>query len=86
MKSGVVKEYTTKIDSKNRITIRDAQFVNYKVSVYDDGRVLLNPRVLIDPNEISEKSLKMLDKSVKNFKEDRASKQIKIDEFNWDED
>ena len=86
MKSKPVKEYTTKIDAKNRITIRDAQFVNYKVSVFDDGSVMLNPRVLIDPNEISEKSLKMLEKSVKSFQKGKTSKQIKINEFNWDED
>lgn len=86
MKKKIVKEYTTRIDAKNRITIREPQYVNYKVSVYQDGSVVLNPRVLVDPNEISEKSLKMLGKSVENFKKGNVSGKVKIDEFNWDKD
>ena len=86
MKSKVVKQYTANLDAKGRITIREAAFSLYNVKVYNDGKVVLNPRVLIDPNSISKNTFKMIESSMKNFKEGKVSEPIKLDEFDWDKE
>ena len=86
MKSKVIKQYTTSLDTKRRITIREAAFSHYNVKVYNDGRVVLNPRVLIDPNSISKNTFKMIESSMKNFKERKVSEPIKLDQFDWDKE
>lgn len=47
----VIKEYDTKLDSKNRITLRESKYNYYHVSTFDDGSVILSPRTLISPTE-----------------------------------
>ena len=39
--STVVREYDAKIDSKKRLTLRDAKYDYYHVSVLDDQRIIL---------------------------------------------
>lgn len=86
MKTKIVKQYTTSLDTKKRITIREAAFSLYNVKVYNDGKVVLNPRVLIDPNTVSKKTFKMIESSMKNLKEGKVSSPIKLDEFDWDKE
>jgi archaellum component FlaF (FlaF/FlaG flagellin family) len=86
MRTKVIKQYTTSLDTKKRITIREAVFSHYNVKVYNDGKVVLNPRMLIDPNMISKNSFKMIESSMKNFKEGKVSDPIKLDEFDWDKE
>jgi hypothetical protein len=74
--STLVKEYDTKIDDKKRITIRRSKFTYYKVKEYDDGHLELEPRVLVSPEELSENTLKMMDKSVENLKNGDFSEPI----------
>ncbi len=51
-----VKTYDAKIDSKKRITLRSALYEYYHVEEYDDGRIILEPRELVPPFQIFEKS------------------------------
>lgn len=52
------KEYDAKLDSRNRITIRDAAYDHYHVREFEDGTVVLEPRVLVSPNAITAKTLR----------------------------
>jgi len=80
----VLKEYDTKLDSKNRVTVRKPRFEHYHVIEFDDGHIELKPRVLIDPNLISANTLKMMDLSIENFKKDAVSNPIDLSEFRED--
>jgi hypothetical protein len=84
MKNKVVKQYTVSLDTKRRLTIREAPFLHYNVKVYSDGNVMLSPRILIDPNMVSKNTFKTIESSMKNFKEGKVSDPIKINEFDWD--
>jgi hypothetical protein len=55
---GSAREYDAKLDSRNRITIRDAGYDHYHVRELEDGTVILEPRVLIAPNALTEKTLR----------------------------
>lgn len=81
MSATIVKEYEAHLDSKNRITIRDAENEYYAVKRFSDGRVLLEPRVLVPPEAISKRTLKMLDKAAKNFKQGDVSEPIDLDRY-----
>ena len=70
--------YDAKMDSKKRVTLRGAKYEYYNVQEMDDGSIILSPRVLVSPFEISEKTLKMMDDSMKNFKAGNVSKPIKL--------
>ena len=77
----VIKEYLAKVDSKKRISVRGATFDHYQVKEYDDGRIVLFPRVIVDPFQVSEKTLKVIDESVANFKKGIVSPPIDLSEF-----
>ncbi len=79
--SSIVKQYDTKIDSKNRFTIRGAKYDYYHVSEFDDGHIELVPRVLVDPVEISKNTLNMMDKSIKNLKSGKVSDSIDLSKY-----
>ena len=71
-----VKSYDAKIDSKKRISIRNAQFDYYHVDELDDGTIVLSPRVLVDPFDISKNTLGMMDESIKNLKNGKVSNPV----------
>ena len=71
-------EYNSKIDAKKRLTIRNAKYEYYNVKEYENGVILLEPRELVKPEEISEKTLKMMDESIKNIVKGKKSKPIKL--------
>ena len=68
-----VKSYDAKMDSKKRITLRNALYEYYHVEEFDDGRIILEPRELVPPFQISEKSLAMMDQAVRNLKQGKVS-------------
>lgn len=51
----IVKQYDAKVDSKKRITLRDAKYDYYSVTTYDDGSVSLEPKVLMSKNSVTMK-------------------------------
>ncbi len=55
---GAVREYDAKLDARKRLTIRDAGYEHYRVREFDDGTVVLQPRVLVSPNALTAKTLR----------------------------
>ena len=83
MPVAVLKEYDTTLDTKHRITVRSVPklYKNYHVRVYSDGRIQMEPRVLVDPKFISKRTLRMMDNAVKNISKGVASKPIDTKEM-----
>ena len=77
----VVARYDVAADSKRRISLRNAKTKYFHVQALSDGSFLLEPRLLVPPEAISARSLKMLDKSVANLKKGLASPPIDLSIF-----
>lgn len=73
-----INSYNSKVDSKKRITLRKARYEFYNVQEYADGKIVLEPRVLVPPFEVSKKTLKMMDKSISNVKRNKVSDPVKL--------
>ena len=69
----VVEDYDVAADAKKRISLRNAKTKYFHVKALSNGCFLLEPRVLVSPQAISPRTLKMLDKSVANLKKGLAS-------------
>lgn len=76
-----IREYDAKLDSKNRLTLRDAEYEYYHVTVLPDQRIVLEPRVLTSPFEVSANTLRMMDSSVENMKKGTVSPALDLSEF-----
>ena len=76
-----IRQYDAKIDSKKRITLRNAVFEYYHVNEFDDGRIILEPRELVAPFQVSENTLHMMDSSVENLKAGKVSEAIDLSDF-----
>ncbi|OGV68930.1 MAG: hypothetical protein A2283_16795 [Lentisphaerae bacterium RIFOXYA12_FULL_48_11] len=81
MTTAVLNQYTAHLDTKKRLTIRGALSEFFSVKVFTDGHVVLEPRVLIDPNVISKKALRMMDQSVANMKKRVVSPVIDLKKY-----
>ena len=81
MDESAIREYDAKLDSKKRLTLREAGYEYYHVSVLPDQRIILEPRVLTSPLEISENTLKMMDSSVSSLKSGKVSPALDLSEF-----
>ena len=76
-----VREYDAKLDSKHRLTIRSTNFEYYHVQEMDDGVIVLEPRELTAPFQISANTLAMMDASVNNLKAGKVSAPIDLSGF-----
>lgn len=76
-----VREYDAKLDSKKRITLRNAIFEYFHVSEMKDGRIILEPRELVKPFSVSANTLSMMDKAVENIKNNKVSEKLDLSEF-----
>ena len=81
MSATVVKEYDAHLDMKKRVTLRGAEAEYYAVRMFDDGRIVLEPRVLVPPDMVSKRTLRVLDKAAKNFKKGTVSEPIDLDRY-----
>lgn len=81
MESNLSSNYMAHLDSKKRLTLRGAKFSYYQVKEYDNGCIILEPRELVKPKEISEKTLQMMDQAVRNYKRGQVSAPINLSEF-----
>ena len=63
----ILKTYDAKLDSKKRITIRNPKYEYYHVVEQENGVVVLEPRKLVDPLTISQKTLESMDDSMDNL-------------------
>jgi len=76
-----VKEYDARIDMKKRVTLRGAKYANYHVQEYPNGRIVLEPRELVAPFEVSRNTLGMMDSAMENIKKGKASKPVDLSAF-----
>lgn len=76
-----IKEYDAKIDSKKRLTLRETSFEYYHVEHFADGTILLAPRQLVSPFQVSENTLFMMDQSMENIKAGKVSPAIDLSDF-----
>ena len=77
----VVKDYDVHIDSKKRVTLRGAKYQYYNVREYENGGIMLDPRELITPEEISSKTLASMDQAIRNFKLGQVSNPVDLSDF-----
>ena len=77
----IIREYDARLDAKRRITLRNILFEYYHVSEYDDGRILLEPRELTAPFQVSANTLAMMDEAVRNLKAGKVSDKLDLSEF-----
>jgi hypothetical protein len=79
----LLKEYDATLDTKHRITVRNAPkiYKNYHVRVYTDGRIQMEPRILIDPKFISKRTLRMMDSAMKNISKGIVSGPVNTEEM-----
>lgn len=76
-----IREYDAKLDTKRRLTLRNANFDYYHVQEMDNGTIMLEPRELTVPFQISANTLSMMDKAVENLKSGKASEPIDLSMF-----
>jgi len=76
-----VREYDAKIDSKKRITLRSGLFEYYHVIEMDDGTVLLQPRELTPPFEVSANTLNMMDEAIDKMRSGSVSDPVDLSDF-----
>lgn len=78
MPANAIRSYDAKIDSKKRITLRNALFEYFHVEEYDDGTIVLEPRELAKPFSVSANTLAMMDSSIENLKNGMVSDPIDL--------
>lgn len=76
-----IKEYDAKLDTKKRVTLRGRLFEYYHVTEYEDGRIVMEPRVLVSPLQVSPDSLVGMEEAVQNMKEGKVTEAIDLTEF-----
>lgn len=63
----VISEYDLKADSKRRVTLRSSEYTYWHAVEFDDGRVMLEPRVLQPPKTISALTLAHMDEAMRQM-------------------
>ena len=74
----VVNDYDVAADAKNRISLRGAKAKYFHVKALSNGAYMLEPRILVPPDAIPAKTLKMLNRSVANLKKGKVSAPIDL--------
>ena len=77
----VVERYDVAADAKKRINLRNSKAKYFHVKALSNGCYLLEPRVLVPPQAVSARSLRMLDQSVAHLKKGQASTPIDLSRF-----
>jgi len=77
----VVEDYDVAADAKRRISLRGAKTKYFHVKALSNGCFYLEPRVLVPPQAVSARTLKMLEKSAANLKRGLASAPIDLTAF-----
>jgi hypothetical protein len=80
----IVARYDVAADAKKRISLRGATAKYFHVKALSDGCFLLEPRVLVPPQAVSARTLKMLDQSVANLKQGRVSAPVDLTPYRED--
>jgi hypothetical protein len=77
----ILKQYDVAADAKKRISLRDTKTKYFHVKALSNGCFLLEPRVLVPPQAVSARSMKMLDQSVASLKKGLASEPVDLSQF-----
>jgi virulence-associated protein VapD len=77
----VIREYDTRLDSKKRVTLRNVLFEYYHVREMENGTIIMEPRELTVPFQVSANTLTMMDESVRNIKAGKVSDKVDLSEF-----
>ncbi len=77
----ILQHYVATADSKNRISLRGSQTKYFHVKALSNGSYVLEPRVLISPDAIPARTLKMIDSSVTQLKREKVSAPIDLIRF-----
>jgi hypothetical protein len=77
----IIREYDTAADAKNRVSLRGAKAKYFHVKELSSGSYVLEPRVLVSPDAIPARTLKMLNRSVAQLKKGKASAPIDLPPF-----
>ena len=76
-----IREYDAKIDSKKRLTLRSTSFEYYHVQEMANGTIILEPRELTAPFQVSTNTLTMMDASISNLNSGKVSPAINLSSF-----
>jgi len=76
-----IKSYDAHLDAKNRITLRGVSYQNYNVRVFENGCVIMEPRVLSIPDTISAKTLSDMDRAVENYQSGSVSSGVDLSDL-----
>ncbi len=76
-----LKNYVAHLDNKKRITLRGAAYQYYNVKEYGNGCIILEPRELALPKNISARTLSDMDRAVRNFKKGDVSPSVDLSDF-----
>ena len=77
----IVKSYDAKLDNKKRLTIRGTKYDFYHIQEFNDGTLVLKPRILVDPDDLSENTLRIMDRSIENLRKGNVSKPIDVQKY-----
>jgi len=80
-KHAVINQYDVTADVKNRISLRGASSKYFHVRAFSNGCYVLEPRLLIKPRGLSDRSLKMIDQSVAHLLKGKSSAPIDLSSF-----
>lgn len=81
MNTAVVKEYVARLDAKSRIMIRGGRSECYVVKVFSDGRIFLEPCMLVPSEALSKRGVELLDRSAARFAQGKVSEPIDLDRY-----
>jgi len=73
-----VREYDARVDTKKRVTLRGAEYRNYHVREYADGRIEMLPQELI---EVSARTVEMMDRSIENLNKGAVGEPLDLSRF-----
>ena len=77
----VLLDYDVAADAKNRISLRGANAKYFHVLALSNGSYILEPRVLVPPEALPARTLKMLNRSVANLKKGKVSPPIDLSSY-----
>jgi hypothetical protein len=72
------KEYRAHVDSKKRLTLRGAESRDFRVVHRKDGSILLKPLIIQISEPISARTLRAMDKAVRNLRAGKRSKPVDL--------
>ncbi|CAN5230689.1 hypothetical protein BH24GEM2_BH24GEM2_18570 [soil metagenome] len=73
-----VVEKEVRLDSSNRVTLPRPRHTFYAMKQYANGTIVLEPRVLVHPEDVSRRTLQEMDVAMRNLKNGRASERVSL--------